>query len=147
MKTLFLLPKTSLLSSMCVPRAATSLPLSQRGSVLGRLALQVAHLVPAAITVGAQQLTACGTLLLLTLSTSQQVLWFGLRWGGRACWWGRAAGVMVLAGCPHQLPPLLHSGLLFTLGAYQHIAAGQAATPRQAGTLSPSVVLLAVQLL
>lgn len=44
------------------------------------LTQQVAHLVPAAVTVGAQQLAAGGALLLLTLGTGEQVLWSG--------WWG-----------------------------------------------------------
>ncbi|MPC41836.1 hypothetical protein E2C01_035444 [Portunus trituberculatus] len=106
------------------------------------LAQQVAHLVAAAVTVGAQQVAAGGTLLLLTLSAGEQVLWSGWRGRWGPCGWGGAAGVVVLTGSPHQLPPL-HSGLFLTLGAHQHIAASEATGTGQAGTLCPHVVLLA----
>lgn len=131
---------------------STRQPLGQRGAgrlpavLAGFLPQQVAHLVPAAVTVGAQQLAACGALLLLALGTSEQVLWSGW-WGGRQpCGRGRIAGVVTLAGRPHQLPPL-HGGLFLTLGAHQDIATREAAGPGQTGTLCPGIVLLTTQVL
>lgn len=112
------------------------------GSGGGLLAQQVAHFVAASITVGAQQVAAGGALLLLTLGPSEQVLWSRWRGRGGPGGGGRAAGMMVLAGGPHQLPPL-HGGLLLALGTHQHIAAREATGTGQAGALRPHIILLA----